>query len=232
MKRFTEFHNLLIIAFLCLFVHFYSLPMHAQDHQTLRSQLKEATEVLACYPDSVDLRLKKAALNLQLEQWQYAKDEYDQVLRSHPDNIAGLYYRAYANQQLGRYNFARLDYENLLKVVPGHFSAQLGLALLNQKDKHHTEAMNQINRLVNQFPDSAVAYAARAGMEQEQGMIELAVYDYTEALKRDADNSDYLLNRVELWLKLGRKQRAKADLDRLVEFGVPRPALKKWYKQL
>ena len=185
--------------------------MHAQDHQTLRSQLKEATERLACYPDSVDLRLKKAALNLQLEQWQYAKDEYDQVLRSHPDNIAGLYYRAYANQQLGRYNFARLDYENLLKVVPGHFSAQLGLALLNQKDKHHTEAMNQINRLVNQFPDSAVAYAARAGMEQEQGMIELAVYDYTEALKRDADNSDYLLNRVELWLKLGRKQRAKAE---------------------
>ena len=95
--------------------------MYAQDHQTLRSQLKETTEVLAYYPDSVDLRLKKAALNLQLEQWQYAKDEYDQVLRSHPDNIAGLYYRAYANQQLGRYNFARLDYENLLKVVPGHF---------------------------------------------------------------------------------------------------------------
>lgn len=232
MKRFTEFHNLLIISSLCVCVHFYSLPMHAQDHQTLRSQLKEATEELSYYPDSVDLRLKKAALNLQLEQWQYAKDEYDQVLRSHPDNIAGLYYRAYANQQLGRYNFARLDYENLLKVVPGHFSAQLGLALLNQKDKHHTEAMNQINRLVNQFPDSAVAYAARAGMEQEQGMIELAVYDYTEALKRDADNADYLLNRVELWLKLGRKQRAKADLDRLVELGVPRPALKKWYRQL
>lgn len=232
MKRLTEFHNLLIIACLCVCVHLFSLPMHAQDHQRLRSQLKEATERLAYYPDSVDLRLKKAALNLQLEQWQYAKDEYDQVLRSHPDNIAGLYYRAYANQQLGRYNFARLDYENLLKVVPGHFSAQLGLALLNQKDKHHTEAMNQINRLVNQFPDSAVAYAARAGMEQEQGMIELAVYDYTEALKRDADNADYLLNRVELWLKLGRKQRAKADLDRLVELGVSRPALKKWYRQL
>ena len=89
MNRFAEIHNLLIITCLCVCVHLYSLSMYAQDHQTLRSQLKEATEVLACYPDSVDLRLKKAALNLQLEQWKYAKDEYDQVLRSHPDNIAG-----------------------------------------------------------------------------------------------------------------------------------------------
>ena len=102
-----KYHGLLtlsLIHILCVCVHLYSLSMHAQEHQTLRSQLKEATEVLACYPDSVDLRLKKAALNLQLEQWQYAKDEYDQVLRSHPDNIAGLYYRAYANQQLSLIN--------------------------------------------------------------------------------------------------------------------------------
>ena len=90
------------------------------------------------YPDSVDLRLKKARWNMELEEWARAKDEYDIVLRIDPTNIAALYFRAFANEKMGRYNFARLDYENLLSYVPGNFEAQLGLALLNQKDKHYT----------------------------------------------------------------------------------------------
>ena len=45
--------------------------------KALRDSLAQATEVLAYYPDSIDLRLKKAAWNIQLKQWQYAKDEHD-----------------------------------------------------------------------------------------------------------------------------------------------------------
>lgn len=204
----------------------------AQQREALRDSLKKATEALAYHPDSVDLRLKKAAWNLQLEQWQYAKDEYDRVLSKDQRNIAALYYRAFANQKLGRYNFARLDYENLLQRVPGHFSALLGLALLNQKDNHHTEALNQINQLVSQHADSAVAYAARAGIEVEQGMLELGEYDYSEAIKRDRKNTDYLLNRAELRIRLGKTEKARDDLDRLVSLGVPRPALRNWYGRL
>ncbi len=210
------------------------LPVNgfAQQREALRDSLKKATEALAYHPDSVDLRLKKAAWNLQLEQWQYAKDEYDRVLSKDQRNIAALYYRAFANQKLGRYNFARLDYENLLQRVPGHFSALLGLALLNQKDNHHTEALNQINQLVSQHADSAVAYAARAGIEVEQGMLELGEYDYSEAIKRDRKNTDYLLNRAELRIRLGKTEKARDDLDRLVSLGVPRPALRIWYGRL
>lgn len=151
----------------------------------LRDSLRQAMETLSYHPDSIDLMLKKASWNMQLEQWQYAKDEYDKVLRLEPGNVAGLFYRAYANDRLRRYNFARLDYETLLGIVPGNFEAQLGLALVNQKDSHFTEALNGINRLVTAFPDSAVAWAARAGMENERGQLELAEYDYSEALKRD-----------------------------------------------
>ena len=109
------------------------LPSLAQeDRKTLRDSLKLAMEQLSYHPDSVDLRLRKAAWNMQLGEWQYAKDEYDWVINHHPDNLAARYYRAYANTQLRRYNFARLDYENVLRVVPGNFDARLGLALLNQ----------------------------------------------------------------------------------------------------
>ncbi len=204
----------------------------AQDKQSLRDSLAAATEALAYHPDSVDLRLKKAAWNVELEQWQYAKDDYDRVLRKEPDNVAALYYRAFVNEKLGRYNFARLDYQNLIRLVPGNFEIQLGYALLNQKDHHYTEAMDQMNLLVSQYPDSALAYAARAGMEVERGQYELASYDYEEAILRDGTNTDYILAHADVLITLGRKEKARKQLDRLVALGVPRGSLKDYYKRL
>ena len=73
----------------------FTLGISAQSKQQLREELKEATAALSLRPDSLDLRLKKAALNMQLEQWEYALSEYNYVLRLDPENPAGLYYRAY-----------------------------------------------------------------------------------------------------------------------------------------
>lgn len=202
----------------------------AQQH--LRDSLAKAVDELAYHPDSVHLRLKKAAWNVELKQWEYAKDEYDRVLKLDPDNPAALYYRAFVNQQLGRYNFSRLDYEHMLRIVPGNFNALLGLALLNDRSQHKTEAMDQINRLVELFPDSAIAYACRAGMERDRGMLELAEYDYTRALLLDPDNSDYLLSRADVYLLLNRRREAKDDLDRLVDNGMSRGELSEFYKRL
>ena len=81
----------------CLF------PCGSIHAQTLQDSLQVAIDALEYHPDSVDLRLKKAALNMQLEQWQLAKDEYDIVLQQQPGHLAALFFRAYANQQLRRY---------------------------------------------------------------------------------------------------------------------------------
>lgn len=202
-----------------------------EDRKALRDSLKQAMEELSYHPDSVELRLRKAAWNMQLGEWQYAKDEYDWVISHHPDNLAARYYRAYANTQLRRYNFARLDYENVLRVVPGNFDARLGLALLNQKDHHYTEAMDGMNLLVSSYPDSATAWAARAGIEKERDMKELAVYDYGEALRREPDNRDWLLARADLLIALRRYEEARKDLDRLVEIGVARGELREMYRK-
>ena len=208
------------------------LPSLAQeDRKALRDSLKLAMEQLSYHPDSVDLRLRKAAWNMQLGEWQYAKDEYDRVINHHPDNLAARYYRAYANTQLRRYNFARLDYETVLRVVPGNFDARLGLALLNQKDHHYTEAMDGVNMLVSTYPDSATAWAARAGIEKERDMKELAAYDYGEALRREPDNRDWLLARADLLIALRRYNEARKDLVRLVALGVSRGQLRDMYRQ-
>ena len=124
----------------------------AQKVNPLRDSLRVAADSLAYHPDRIDLRLKKASWNVQLEEWNYAKEEYDRVLSKDADNPTALYFRAYVNEKLSRYNFARLDYQHLLYIVPGNFEAQLGLALLNEKDKHFTEAFDGINRLIAHIP--------------------------------------------------------------------------------
>ncbi len=215
-----------------LFAFWLPVAAEAQTSNPLRDSLKVASERLSFYPDSIDLRLRKAAWNVQLEEWQSAKSEYDIILSHNPVNIAALYYRAYCNDRLGRYDFARLDYQNLLALVPGNFEARLGLALLNEKDRHFTEALDGINQLVSAYPDSAVVWAARAGIEGERGMNELSEYDYSEALKRAPDNKDYLLARADLRIKLRRFTDAQADLDTLVRLGTPRAALKDWYDKV
>ena len=206
-----------------------AMPSFTQNAEALRDSLSAAIMQLEYYPDSVSLRMKKAGWNIELEQWQYALDEYDYVLRKDPENATALFYRAFVNERQGRYNFARSDYESLLSLVPGNFEVRLCLALLNQKDNRTTEALDQINQLVEHFPDSAVTYAVRAGIELDRGMKEIAEYDYSKAIERDSNNVDYRLNRAVVRIELNRKKEAREDLDALVLMGVPRASLKIYY---
>lgn len=201
----------------------------AQTRKELRDSLAYAVEQLSYHPDSLDLRLRKAAWNIHLDEWQYARDEYDYVLARDPNSLAALFYRAFVNEQQKRYKFARLDYEHLLSIVPGHFEARLGLALLNRKDSRPTEAFDQLNILVTQHPDSALAYAARAGFEMSCKMYEPAEYDFSKAIELDPGNTDYLLSRADLRITMRRKDDARADLDEMVKRGVSRARLTEWY---
>lgn len=201
----------------------------AQTNAELRDSLATLSAQLARDPQSIDLRLRKAGLNLRLEQWEYARNEYDYILERNPDNVSALYFRAYANERIGRYNFARKDYETLLTIVPGHYEAQLGLALVNQKDKHYTEALDMLNVLCSSHPERSEGFAARGGIEAERGLLELAEYDFRQALQLEPDNIDYHISHIDILLQLNRKEEARASLDALVRRGVPRPNLEQLY---
>ncbi len=206
-----------------------SMAVSAQTKQDLKDSLEVLKEQIEFAPDSADLHLKKAGVNVQLGQWEYAKFEYDIVLKHEPNNLAALFYRAYVNMRMRRYTFARADYERLLAIVPGNYGAQLGLAVLNQREGRNTDAIDILNRMTSDFPDSAEVYAARADIEKSMEMYELAELDYAEAMKRDEDNSDYILQRADVLIKMGRKREAKSFLDILVRVGVPKASLREYY---
>lgn len=84
---------------------------------------------------------------------------------------------------------------------------------------------------MTQYPDNAVAYAARAGIEMEQGMVALAIFDYEEAIKRDSTNTEYRIDYTDALIRDRRTAEARKQLDELVRMGVARASLRDFYKR-
>lgn len=63
---------------------------YAQSAVSLRDSLNAAEKELELRPDSINLRLKKARWNVELGEWDYAKNEYDLILFSTTPTICLL----------------------------------------------------------------------------------------------------------------------------------------------
>jgi tetratricopeptide repeat protein len=97
--------------------------------------------------------------------------------------------------------------------------------------KRHTEALDLANRLVNQHADKALAYAVRAGIERERGMLQLALYDYEQAISKDNANTEYYIYKVETLVDMKQFDKATQELNMLTKKGVPHSDLGELYKR-
>ena len=201
----------------------------AQSRQEWRDSLETLSASLKEDPDNIDLRLRKAEADIQLERWDYALAEYGRILRTDEKNLAALYFRAYVHERQKHYDLARVDYESFLAIQPLHLEARLGLAHILQKMGRRSDAMDVLNQIVQMFPDSADAYAARAAFETKYLQYELALYDWNEAIRLRPDNEGFVISKVDLLIRLKRKKEAREALDALVSKGTPRGMLKEWY---
>lgn len=219
-------------ALTVLLVFHYSLFISAaQSQPDWRDSLTVLNQLIAKQPSSTDLRLRKAAVNIELNQWDYAIDEYSRVLEMEPANLSALYFRAYANNHERRYDLARRDYEAFLAIMPKHFEAQMGLAMVKRKLNRPQEAIDDLNTLVQLFPDSALAYAARAAYESERQQYDLALFDWDEALRLQPSNTDFLVSKVEVLLAMKRKREARRLLHQAIDAGTPAAALSEWLQR-
>ena len=114
-------------------------------------------------------------------------------------------------------------------MEPKHLEARLGLAHVLQKMGRKTATFDELNRIVQLFPDSADAYAARAVYEMEQQMDDAALYDWDEAIRLQPANVDFVVSKVDILLRQGRRKEAREVLDAVTHHGVPRGMLKEWY---
>ena len=208
---------------------FVALGAAAQTPKQWRDSVSVLIEQINLNPNNLELRLKKAEANINLQQYEYARDEYSAVLKKDEKNLAARYFRAFCHTQLRQYSFARADYEAFLAIQPEHLAARLGLAHVLQLLGRKTDAADELNRAVQMFPDSTDAYAARAAFETQQEQYDAALYDWDEALRLAPKNAELTASKVDVLLRLGRKKEARESLDQAVKQGTPRAALREWY---
>lgn len=202
--------------------------LRAQTPQQWRDSLAVLNRMISAQPRSTDLRLKKAAVNIELNQWEYAIEEYGNVLRLDQRNLAALFYRAYALNTLRRYGEARVDYETFLQIAPINMEARLGLATVLENLGRTTDALDELNRTIQMFPQAATVYAARALLEEKLKQTEPALFDWTEAIRLEPSNIGYVVSKVELLLQQNRRREARQELDAAISRGEPRNNLKEW----
>ena len=219
----------------CMFLTFvlishFLIPSYSQS-PNWRDTLTVLNKQIAQTKWSTELHLRKANANLQLNQWQYAVEEYGLVLQHESRNPAALFYRAYAYTHLRRFDLARNDLNDLLMVLPQHFEARLSLAVVLQQLGRKQEALDNLNQAIQQYPDSAVAYAARANLERDMKQDEVALYDWQKAEELSPKDPIYVVSHVDLLLVLERREEARRVLDAAVSRGVPRGMLLEWYSK-
>ena len=208
----------------------WQLTAQAQE-PNWRDSLNVLNKQIAQSAWSTDLHLRKAAVNMELKQWEYAVDEYALILQREPKNPAALFYRAYANTHLRRFDLSRNDLNDLLAIVPTHFEARLSLAIVLQQLGRKQDALDMLNQTIQLYQDSAVAYAARANLERQMKQDEVALYDWQRAEQLSPRDPTYVVSHVDLLLVLGRKREARRVLDAAVKRGIPRGMLAEWYRK-
>ena len=181
---------------------------------------------------SSDLYLRKAAVNLELQQWDYAIETYNDILKRDPSNPAALFYRGYANGKMRRYELAANDYRSFLKVAPENIDGMLALAFICIKQGKNNEAMDNYNRIIEIFPDHSVAYASRALLESEDGFLDAALMDWDKAIEYDSKNIDYVVSKADLLIRMNRKADARRTLDEAVKKGASRGQLQEYYNKV
>ena len=202
--------------------------LSAQTRQEWRDSLEMLNAKIGKDPNNLNLHLLKAEANINLEQWDYALAEYGKILHADEKNLAALYFRAYVHMQQKHYDLARVDYESFLLLEPEHFEARLGLAHVLQKLGRKTETTDELNRLIQMFPDSADAYAARAAYETEMKQYDIALYDWDEAIRRKPLKSGFVVSKADILIRLYRMDEARKELNAAIKRGIPRYALKEW----
>lgn len=205
---------------------------------TVQQRMGKIDEAIESYslglnlaPQSVKILLNRASLYLQKDLLDKAYIDYCNVLDVDRKNEEALLYRAYIYTRRRNYKEARIDYNTLLQMLPEHRMGRLGLALLDQKEMRYREATEIFNRLLDEDPNDTAILKARANLEMEMELPDMALLDVNNVIRLTPNDAEAYLMKGDIYLILKKKKDANKAYDKAVSLGIPRPEVLNRMKQ-
>jgi tetratricopeptide (TPR) repeat protein len=141
----------------------------------------------------------------------------DSALLSAPNNVDYLIARALAREKIKQFDEAIADYEAALSKVSDHGLAKYNLGnLLNRLGKTE-EGAAYLEESIEEQPELAYPYAEKAFRYMENGVYDIALQEYNKAIAINGENTDYLLNRGKVKLKLSDLNGAAKDFQQVMQ---------------
>lgn len=199
---------------------------------TIQRRMGKKEEALESYslalnktPFSVTMLLNRASLLMEMDYLDRAFTDYCDVLDIDRKNPEALMYRAYIYMKRRQYQEARLDYRSYLEMNPENKTARLGMALVNQKDRRFQESLEEFNRLIVDYPKDASLLKARAELEVDMNLLDMALLDLENAARLTPDDPEIYVMCGDIYLLQDKKREAYVAFEKAIELGVPRPQL-------
>lgn len=141
----------------------------------------------------------------------------DSALLSAPNSVDNLIARALAREKAKQFDEAIADYKAALEQVSDHGLAKYNLgSLLNRLGKTE-EGATYLEKSIEEQPELAYPYAEKAFRYMQNGVYDIALQEYNKAIAISGENTDYLLNRGKVKLKLADLNGAAKDFLRVME---------------
>lgn len=167
-------------------------------------------------------------------------DYYNSYLATHTPRAIDYFGRAMNQMTVHNYKAAVTDFERALAAMPDFTLARFMLAVAryrnissesadpdsNQNTTHtdmrlkYHEVLAEIDRVLEQKPDLALAYFNRGVILVEMLDFTSALTAFNKAIELKPDFGEAYYNRGYVYFKLGNRQAGNADLSKAGELGV------------
>ncbi len=164
------------------------------------------------HPRSTEAAYRLGQIRLARGEKKEAEKWFKRVIRWSPKNVEARFALAELYRGEGRYEDALSSYKEVLRVRPRSADAWHGIALVYDAQGDERRAVEACSKAIAINPAHVYARRVRGALRLESDPA-AAVKDLSAALEVDPSFAPAYVDRARAFMKLGRFDRAQADLD-------------------
>jgi len=203
--------------------------LQQKDYRGAEQILKSACEKA---PKSADAATLLGRFYVAQQRYAEAEQEFRKALALTPDDKAALLNLATLQDQTGRKQEAEENYKRLSSFPDKLVNPDYGIFLFQEGKKE--EAIREFERLARQDPNDRMARTRLVAAYQASNRLAEAEKLLADALKKNPNDLDALLQRGELLIGVEKYPEAEADLNKVLHLKPDSPevhyALAKLYQ--